>query len=117
METVNVLIVPETDDFKIHVSHENIVWVNKNLGKPKLGEWNAKYLAPFWLSEKKGINRIYHILSMNPSGEAYEFKLGNSFILNTPVTDISQRRIFSYKSLREFNFVEISDGLLFSISE
>lgn len=117
MKPVNVLIVPETDDFKIHVSHGNIVWVNKNLGKPKLGEWNAKYLAPFWLLDKKGINRIYHILSMNPTGDAYEFKLGNSFILNIPITEISQKRAFSYKSLREFNFVEINDGLLVSIPE
>lgn len=30
MKPVNVLIVPETDDFKIHVSHENVIWVSQN---------------------------------------------------------------------------------------
>lgn len=107
-----VIIIPETKEFTLHVSHENIAWTNKNLGEPKIEEHNVKYLAPFWLKGNEGITRLYHIIDFSESENAYSFQLGNSFILDEPLNELSQRRVFSYRSLYDFGFIEIGKGLL-----
>jgi len=108
--SINVIVVPETEDFSHHVSHENVVWINKNLGTPKLKERNVKYVAPFWLSEEnKGVDRIYHIKEVRNGNELV---LGNSFVLSEIWSAMGNHRKFEYHPLESFNFVEISDGLL-----
>jgi hypothetical protein len=55
---VRAMVVTETEDFEHHVEHENVVWVNNNLGRPQLH--NCRYLAPMWIANRS-VNRIYHI--------------------------------------------------------
>ncbi len=117
MNELKVIVIPETDDFALDVSHRNLAWTNKNLGEPQLDKHNARYLAPLWLENNVGINRVYHILNIEEHDESYEFVLGNSFILPEPYNDINQRRVFSYKPLHELGFVEAKIGLLIEIPE
>ena len=115
---INVVVVPETADYKLHVSHENIVWINKKLGIPDLINNNAHYLAPFWLQAPRGVMRIYHIqpeLMDTSEKDASTIKLGNSFVLDSPWTKIGQPLRFEYHSLAEFGFEEIKPGLLSKI--
>ncbi|MGI4788407.1 MAG: hypothetical protein ACRYFS_06100 [Janthinobacterium lividum] len=111
----NVLIVPETEDFKLHVSHHNIVWVTKKLGVPRLEQQNASYFAPFWIGENEGVNRIYHIREVRDNPENTEYTLGNSFVLDHTWTDIGQRRRFEYRSLSIFGLREQEPGILVPI--
>jgi len=108
----NVIVVPETEEFNIHVSHENIVWITKNLGTPHLEEHDARYLAPFWISEPYGVTRIYHILDVRDADNTTELTLGNSFVLPQPWTDLGQRRRFEYVDLNRLGFVEAWPGML-----
>lgn len=107
-----VIIVPETEDFEHDVSHRNIVWITKNLGTPKLDEHDARYLAPLWVGENHGVNRIYHILSIIDSNESTEINLGNSFVLKTPWQNAGQHRRFEYHDLADFEFVEVCPGII-----
>jgi hypothetical protein len=43
----NVIVVPEIDEFKQSVLHDNIAWINAKLGKPNLKGHNVRYLAHF----------------------------------------------------------------------
>jgi len=107
-----VIVVPETEEYVLDVSHENSVWVTKSLGTPRLEEHGADYLAPLWLKEPSGVIRIYHILDVANIGHATELKLGNSFVLPQPWNATGQRRRFEYHNLEEFGFAEIKPGLL-----
>jgi hypothetical protein len=108
----NVLIVPETTDFEHHVSHRNLVWVSKQLGVPSLEYRQASYLAPFWLGENEGVNRIYHIQEVRDNPENTEYLLGNSFVLSRVWTDLGQRRRFEYRPLSVFGLREQDPGIL-----
>ncbi|MCG9648957.1 hypothetical protein L1D24_10290 [Vibrio brasiliensis] len=112
MQSISVLVVPETEEFTKDVSHHDVVWINKSLGKPNLKGRNAKYLVPYWLKEPVGANRIYHILDITEYDDCYGIKLGNSFILPQQWCGMAQKRRFEYWDLTEFQFVEICPGLL-----
>lgn len=116
MPNPNVLIVPETEDFVTPVSHEGKVWISLKLGEPRLEANDARYVAPYWLKDDSGANRIYHILDSRVDGNATEIALGNSFVLSKRLTGLTQRRVFSYKRLSEFGMVEIRDGLLMEMT-
>lgn len=108
-----VMVVPETEEYEFHVSHENVVWITKTLGVPQLDNREARYLAPLWIKEPAGVTRIYHIISLNDAGESTEIALGNSFVLTSPWNAPGQRRRFEYHPLAEFGLLEICPGLLF----
>jgi len=108
----NVLIVPETEEFEHYVSHRNLVWVTKKLGVPSLEYRKVDYLAPFWLGENEGVNRIYHIREVRDNLENTEYLLGNSFVLSHTWTDLSQRRRFEYRPLSLFGLREQEPGIL-----
>ena len=112
MQEISVLVVPETGKFTEDVSHHNVVWINKSLGKPKLKGRNAKYLVPYWLKEPEGANRIYHILDLEEHEECYGIHLGNSFVLPEQWKGMAQKRRFEYWNLSDFQFVEVCSGLL-----
>ncbi len=114
---MNVIVVPETDDFANHVSHKNLVWITAKLGIPKLKHNNACYLAPYWLHGTKGANRVYHILSFEAGEETGTFVLGNSFVLNERWSKMGQHRRFEYHSLSSFGFVEVCPGILTTIKD
>lgn len=79
----NVIVVPETEEFTNHVSHENVIWITSKLGTPKLKKKNATYVAPYWLHGTKGVNRIYHIAEFKTGEKAATFVLGNSFVVQS----------------------------------
>lgn len=108
----NVIVVPETEEFTNHVSHENVIWITSKLGTPKLKENNATYIAPYWLHGTKGVNRIYHIAEFKPGKEAATFVLGNSFVVPEHWAGMGQHRRFEYHALSTFGYVEICPGLL-----
>jgi hypothetical protein len=114
---INVIVVPENDDFKHDATQNLVVYINKALGIPKLKDHNAKYLAPFWLKEGY-VDRLYHIVkvSENESDNAIVIYLGNSFILKEKWKKNRQTQRFEYHPLKSFNFVEITDGLLLSFN-
>lgn len=107
-----VMVVPETEEFEMDVSHDNVVWVTKKLGIPHLDDNDARYIAPLWLKSGGTVTRIYHILGARDDGESTEIKLGNSFVLRTPWSDAGQHRRFEYRELAEFGMAEICPGLL-----
>ena len=109
-----VIVVPETDDFKHPVSHESVVWINSKLGNPNLTGRDVQYLAPYWITEDfRGVDRVYHIASVSKNGDGTTIiKLGNSFIINKPWDDMGQTRKFEYHSLSEFGLEELEEGLL-----
>ncbi|MCX6352821.1 MAG: hypothetical protein NTX03_13330 [Bacteroidetes bacterium] len=115
---INVIVVPETEEYKISVSHQSIVWISKNLGIPDLEGKNALYLAPYWLNEEpKGVLRLFHILSINTnSSEASEIYLGNSFITPSIWNNMGQPRRFEYHNLESFGLMELRPGLLIPIA-
>ena len=57
LRMATVLVVPETDDFRLDVSHSDVVWINGALGVPHLKERNARYVAPCWKgrSSRRGV--------------------------------------------------------------
>lgn len=106
---INVIVVPEKEEYIEHVSHRNIVWINKDLGTPNLEGRNAKYLVPFWCTnENRGAKRIYHILDIKDN----EITLGNSFVINKDWDNMGQYRKFEYHPLESFDFIEVKDGFL-----
>jgi hypothetical protein len=108
-----VIVVPETEEYALDVSHTDIVWVTKALGVPKLEEHDARYLAPLWLKDPAGVTRIYHILRAEDVGTSTEISLGNSFVLLNAWNSPGQRRRFEYHDLSVFGLTEICPGLLF----
>lgn len=109
---INVIVVPETEQFKMDVSHENVVWVTRNLGIPDLEGRNAKYFAPYWITDKfRGVNRVFHIEDFFTYEKVSEIYLGNSFII--PLWNkMGQYRRFEYHSLDSFGLKEIQPGIL-----
>jgi hypothetical protein len=80
---------------------------------PKLEEHNARYLAPYWITEDiRGVNRLYHILDISDN----EITLGNSFVLDKVWDDIGQYRKFEYHPLKSFNFIELKEGILIPLN-
>ena len=112
MKDISVLVVPEKESFSKAVSHNNVVWISKGLGKPDLKGRNAKYLAPYWLKNNLGADRIYHILGLKEDEDCYVIELGNSFKLSKNWCDIAQSRRYEYWKLKDFHFVEVAPGLL-----
>ena len=108
----NVIVVPETEEYQLDVSHRYVVWINRKLGVPQLEDNEARYLAPFWIGENEGVNRVYHIVDVRDAGESTEIELGNSFVLPSRWTNIGQKRRFEYHPLADFSFLEIRPGLL-----
>jgi len=113
---ISVIIVPETKDFEFNVSHENIIWINKNLGCPKLENRNTNYCIPFWIKEGYA-NRIFHIIDFQFDSNDRYIKLGNSFLLPKKWTNIGQNRRFEYHNLKEFELTEIIPGILMPINQ
>ena len=109
---ISVIVVPETDEFKNDLFHGETIYINEALGEPKLKERNAKYLAPYLLTEQC-VLRIYEILDMKHVPPSYEIYLGNSFLVQGKWNKINQPRKFEYHKLEEFNFIELKDGFLF----
>ena len=108
-----VIVVPETEGFEYHVSHESKVWIGGGLGRPKLEERSANYLVPLWVGGGRA-DRIYHILGASTGADGVtEIRLGNSFVLAEPWSDMGQHRRFEYKDLSDFGMAEIRPGLLF----
>ena len=89
---INVIVVPETEEFQLDVSHRNVVWINKNLGVPRLKDRDARYLAPYWTGQGGGVNRVYHIVDDRDVGDSTEIELGNSFVLRCRWMKIGQNR-------------------------
>lgn len=118
---ITVIVVPETEEFSLDVSHADVVYINGNLGVPKLKEHNALYVAPFWINQKnQGVERIYHIISHGPHRNGhYEIFLGNSFLLNRqlPWNDMGNHRRFEYHRLSSFGMVELMPGYLIPMDE
>lgn len=109
---INVIVVPETEGFKMDVSHENVVWISRNLGVPRLKDRNAKYLAPFWLTEKiNGVNRLYHIEDVYVYDAVTEIYLGNSFVVSV-WSNMGQHRRYEYHNLDVFGVTELQSGIL-----
>lgn len=116
MSEPQAIIVPEKDRFIDSVTRQGVVWINLDLGEPKLDRRNARYVVPFWLDMNQG-NRIYHIQSSETSENKTDLELGNSFVLPEPLEDLDQRRAYSYKKLFALGMIEISDGLLVTLPE
>lgn len=109
---ISVIVVPETDEFKNALFHGEKVYINEALGEPQLKTKNAKYLAPYLLTEKC-VLRLYEIIEMKHIPPSYEIYLGNSFLVTEKWDKINQPRKFEYHKLEEFNFIELKDGFLF----
>lgn len=109
---VNVIVVPETDEFREDLFHNEVIYINQELGKPNLKGRNVKFIAPFLLREKK-VLRVYQILDMKHVPPSYEIYLGNSFLVQVPWNNMNQHTRFEYHSLNDFNFIELIDGFLF----
>ncbi len=108
----NVIVVPEIQEFRLDVSHRDVVWINRQLGVPQLTYNDARYLAPFWIGVDEGVSRVYHIVGVRERDESTEISLGNSFVLLSRWINIAQRRRFEYHPLADFGFLEIKPGLL-----
>ncbi|MGH0028478.1 MAG: hypothetical protein ACQGVC_01700 [Myxococcota bacterium] len=111
----SVIVVPEIEGFHEDVSHRGVVWVNKNLGVPKLEDRDVSYLAPYWIGDAEGVNRVFHILEVRDTEPATEIQLGNSFVVAPVWTNMGQHRRFEYHSLWSFGFVEVAPGLLLAV--
>lgn len=110
-----VIIVPESDEYQLDVSHNGVVWINKNLGRPQLDTREARYLGPLWL-DIGGVNRLYHIVGVEEKSGAWELELGNSFVLPDVWQRAGQHRRFEYADLSDFDMVEVREGLLIPVS-
>ena len=109
----NVIVVPEKEAFAKATSHDNEIYINKNLGTPNLVGRNTKYVAPFWLDEdEKGARRVYHILGTYDTVDCTVLILGNSFVLKEVWSNMGNHRKFEYHPLVSFDLVEIKEGLL-----
>jgi len=113
---IQVIVVPENNEFKHDVSHELVIYTNKSIGKPQIVERNAKYLVPYWL-DKQYADRIYEIRPFQVGEEetCYVINLGNSFLLKENWNNRANNRIFEYWSLEEFGMKELTNGILVPI--
>lgn len=111
---INVIVVPETDDFEYHVSHGNVVWINGSLGTPQLEARNVKYLVPYWLKETRA-TRIFQITDVGIEEGNTAIYLGHSFVLPKSWNKMGSHRKFEYFPLKEFGMTEISEGYLMRI--
>ena len=110
---IQVIVVPQTDEFKEDVSHNDMVYINLNLGEPNLGGRDARYAAPCWLyADKPGVRRVYQILSTFTDGQSTVLRLGNSFLLDEVWNDMGQSRRYEYHPLKNFGYVEVQKGHL-----
>ena len=108
----HIIVVPETSDYQLDVSHESVVYINAKLGTPKLDEWDAQYLAPYWIKEG-GANRVYHITDVTKDADGLTtITLGNSFVTDKVWSGMGNARRFEYHPLEAFGFTEIEPGLL-----
>lgn len=108
---ISVIVVPQTDEFMKDISHHLEIYINKNLGVPKLKERNAKYAVPYSLSGYKA-DTVYHIVNSYEIPECTILELGNPFILKSPWNAMGNYRRFEYHSLESFSLVEVEDGVL-----
>ena len=113
---IKVIVVPETENFKLDVSQGEEIWINANLGVPNLDGHNARYIAPCWITENFcGVNRIYHITDTHQDTEAHTIYLGNSFVLPRIWNNMGQSRRFEYHDLSVFGMRELQNGILIPI--
>ena len=111
-----VIVVPETENFKLDVSHGEEIWITSNLGVPNLGGHDARYVAPCWNTEDFcGVNRIYHIGNTHSDTNVFTIYLGNSFVLPEIWNNMGQLRRFEYHDLTVFGLRELQDGILVRI--
>ena len=113
---ISVIVVPETEDFEFNVSHENVIWINENLGNPQLVKRNTNYCIPFWIKEGYA-NRIFHIIDFKFNKKERYIKLGNSFLLPTIWKKIGQNRRFEYHNLKDFGLTEITPGIVIPLNQ
>ncbi len=112
---INVIVVPEKNTFIKDTSHYNEIYINKNIGIPKLKARNAKYVAPLWIDENpQASNRVYHIINTYDTADSTVLVLGNSFVLNEPWNKMGNHRKYEYHLLESFGFIEIKSGILLS---
>jgi len=112
-QNIQVIVVPENNEFKHDVSHDLVVYTNKNIGKPQIVERNAKYLVPYWL-DKHYADRIYEIRPFQVYEEetCFVINLGNSFLLEKKWNNMGNKLHYEYWSLSEFGMKEVSNGIL-----
>ncbi len=109
---INVIVVPETDEFKHDLFHGEEIYINDALGEPNLANRNVKYIAPYLLKEQR-VLRVYEILEMRHVPPSYEIYLGNSYrVKNGGWNAMGQHRKFEYHALDKFGFKEIEKGFL-----
>ena len=111
MKDINVVVVPELEEYKNDAFNGEVIYIHSKLGEPKLQEHNAKYVAPYWLDENQ-VERVYQILEMRLIGDVYQIYLGNSFVVKDGWDHIGQRRKYEYHHLQDFGFSEAEDGFL-----
>ena len=109
---INVMVVPETDDFREDLFHGEVIYINEKLGEPNLEGRNVRYIAPFLMKEQK-VLRLYEILDIKHISPSYEIYLGNSFLVHEAWDKMNNRRRFEYHPLSEFNYIELKEGFLF----
>ncbi|UTC61414.1 hypothetical protein E4O05_07545 [Treponema sp. OMZ 787] len=107
----NVIVIPETEDYKLDVLYDSIVYINQALGVPKLKEHNVKYCAPFWL-KYNAVYRLYEINNHGKNGSSYFIELGTGFLLPQPWNNMGQRLRFEYHQLSSFGVVPCSGTIL-----
>ena len=111
MSKNRVIVVPEDEFFAKRLALEHIIFINKNLGNPKLK--NVRYAAPYILDKNnRGVHRLYHIIEVTHDENSTILKLGNSFLLKETWDKMKQFQKFQYENLDDFNLIEIKKGLL-----
>ena len=111
MNDITVIVVPETDEFRNDLFHDEQIYINDALGEPNLSYHNTKYIAPFLLTEQR-VLRVYEILEMRHVPPSYEIYLGNSFLIHGGWNAMGQHRKFEYHTLDKFGFREAQPGFL-----
>lgn len=110
---LNVIVVPETEEFKDYVLRDDLVFINLRLGVPRLDTHEVRYVAPCWIEgDVRGVQRIYHVLEVSNDGQSTVLKLGNSFVLDKIWDAMGQHRVFEYHPLKNFGYVEVQVGHL-----
>jgi len=110
---LTVLVVPQTEEFRIDILQRGLIYINNNLGVPNLEGRVAQYAAPCWLyGDRPGVHRLYHITGSYQDGQSTVLTLGNSFVLPQTWNNMGQPRRFEYHPLAGFGFVEVQPGFL-----
>lgn len=107
----NVIVVPEKREFWEDLFQNEVIYINENLGEPKLDVRNTRYIAPYLIDEQRAL-RVYHILEMRHVPPNYEIYLGNSFLVTNDWNNVAQGRRFEYHPLVSFGFIEVQPGFL-----